>query len=231
MGMVSPLVVANLDSSAETSGKRAGLVYAISTTGGITFTFLFGFYVIPNFGLIVPSIITGFVLGIIPAILIFKNGWKKPGVFMIALLFTVGYHAWQKRLTEHYGTIVPGPSRKFDLPQSEASKFTAMFAQQDSIKSDILKFMENYDVLITPVRSIPVPPIGDPDQIGALPGSSFTAIYNVTGYLAGVVRGGHSDDGLPIGVQVVGQPWMEHVVLAVMKFLEQELEGYQRPPL
>jgi predicted membrane-bound spermidine synthase len=98
MGMVSPLVVANLDSSAETSGKRAGLVYAISTTGGITFTFLFGFYVIPNFGLIVPSIITGFVLGIIPAILIFKNGWKKPGVFMIALLFTVGYHAWQKRL-------------------------------------------------------------------------------------------------------------------------------------
>ena len=140
-------------------------------------------------------------------------------------------NAWQKRLTEHYGTIVPGPSRKFDLPQSEASKFTAMFAQQDSIKSDILKFMENYDVLITPVRSIPVPPIGDPDQIGALPGSSFTAIYNITGYPAGVVRGGHSDDGLPIGVQVVGQPWMEHVVLAVMKFLEQELEGYQRPNL
>ena len=44
MGMVSPLVVANLDNSAESSGKRAGLVYAISTTGGIVFTFLFGFF-------------------------------------------------------------------------------------------------------------------------------------------------------------------------------------------
>lgn len=98
MGMVSPLVVANLDQSAETSGKRAGLVYAISTTGGITYTFLFGFYIIPFFGLIMPSIITGFVLGVIPAALIFKNGWKKPGVFALALLFTTGYHLWQKRL-------------------------------------------------------------------------------------------------------------------------------------
>lgn len=140
-------------------------------------------------------------------------------------------NAWQKRLTEGYGTVVPGPSRKFDLPQAEASDFTEMFARQDSIKSDILKFMQNYDVLISPVRSIPVPPIGDPDQIGGLPGSSFTAIYNVTGYPAGVVRGGHSEEGLPIGVQVVAQPWMEHVVLAVMKFLEKEMEGYQRPSI
>ncbi|MEX1188525.1 MAG: fused MFS/spermidine synthase [Bacteroidia bacterium] len=98
MGMVSPLVIANLDSSAETSGKRAGLVYAISTTGGITFTFLFGFYVIPNYGLIMPSILTGFVLGIIPAVLIFKNGWKKPGVFMSVLVLTTSYHFWQKSL-------------------------------------------------------------------------------------------------------------------------------------
>jgi len=98
MGMVSPLVIANLDSSTETSGKRAGVVYAISTTGGIFFTFLFGFYVIPYFGLILPSIVTGFILGIIPAILIFKNGWKKPGVFILALILTSGYHIWQHKL-------------------------------------------------------------------------------------------------------------------------------------
>ncbi len=98
MGMVSPLVVANLDISAESSGKRAGLVYAISTTGGIFFTFLFGFIIIPRFGLILPSIATGFILGIIPAFLIFKNGWKKPGVFLIAALFSFGYHHWQIRI-------------------------------------------------------------------------------------------------------------------------------------
>lgn len=98
MGMVSPLVVANLDNSAESSGKRAGLVYAISTTGGIVFTFLFGFFVIPRFGLILPCIATGFALGCIPAFLIFKNGWKKPGVFLLAVVFSLGYHSWQTRI-------------------------------------------------------------------------------------------------------------------------------------
>ena len=98
MGMVSPLVVANLDISAETSGKRAGLVYAISTTGGIVFTFLFGFIIIPRFGLIMPSIATGFLLGAIPAFLLFKNGWKKPGVFVLVLIFTFGYQSWQKQI-------------------------------------------------------------------------------------------------------------------------------------
>jgi len=101
MGMVSPLMVANLDESAETSGKRAGLVYAISTTGGITFTFLFGFYVIPYYGLIFPSIITGFVLGLVPAILIFKNGWKKPGVFLMVFALSGGYFLWQRNLSSN----------------------------------------------------------------------------------------------------------------------------------
>ena len=99
MGMVSPLAIANLDATAENSGKKAGLVYAISTTGGILYTFLFGFYVIPRFGLIFPSIVTGFVLGIIPAFLLFKNGWKKSGVFFIIFIACIGYRSWQRKLT------------------------------------------------------------------------------------------------------------------------------------
>ena len=98
MGMVSPLVVSALDHSIETSGKRAGTVYAISTTGGILFTFLFGFFVIPRFGLIVPCIFTGLMLGIIPAILLFRNGWKKPGLFIITFLSVIAYHRWQSTL-------------------------------------------------------------------------------------------------------------------------------------
>jgi predicted membrane-bound spermidine synthase len=89
MGMVSPLMVSNLDHSIESAGKRAGIIYTISTTGGILFTFLYGFYVIPKFGLIIPSILTGFVLGLIPAVLIFKHGWKKPGIFGMIFLLTI----------------------------------------------------------------------------------------------------------------------------------------------
>lgn len=85
MGMVSPLMVSNLDHSIESAGKRTGIIYTISTTGGILCTFLYGFFIIPKFGLIFPSILTGFILALVPAILIFRHGWKKPGI--VALIF------------------------------------------------------------------------------------------------------------------------------------------------
>jgi Asp-tRNA(Asn)/Glu-tRNA(Gln) amidotransferase A subunit family amidase len=38
-------------------------------------------------------------------------------------------------------------------------------------------------------------------------------------------------DGLPIGIQIVGRALGEETVLAIAKALEQELGGFQRPPL
>jgi amidase len=140
-------------------------------------------------------------------------------------------NAWQKRLTERYNTIVPGPARKFDQPQVPVAEYIAMLETQDAIKTDILTFMEKYDLLISPVRSTPLPMIGDPDKVTELPGASFTSIYNVTGYPAGVVRGGTCKNKLPIGVQVVGRPWTEHVVFAAMAHLEKALGGYQPVPI
>jgi predicted membrane-bound spermidine synthase len=99
MGMVSPLVVSALDHSIQSSGKRAGLVYAISTTGGILFTFLFGFIIIPQFGLIIPCIFTGLVLGIIPAILLLRKGFKEPGLFLLVFIASLSYQKWQSSLT------------------------------------------------------------------------------------------------------------------------------------
>ncbi|MBI4945732.1 MAG: fused MFS/spermidine synthase [Bacteroidetes bacterium] len=75
MGMVSPMIVQCLlvgisnpdqQSGVENSGKAAGTVYGISTLGGILATFLFGFYLIPIFGLTIPAIAMGVILGLIP---------------------------------------------------------------------------------------------------------------------------------------------------------------------
>lgn len=46
-----------------------------------------------------------------------------------------------------------------------------------------------------------------------------------------MVRVGTTAEGLPIGVQVVGQPWRDEVVLAVMGWLEGRFGGWQAPPL
>ena len=85
MGMVSPLIIRAITTDVEQSGKAAGAIYAISTVGGIIATFAFGFYVIPNFGLTLPSIITGIVLGAIPLIIVIKQKQigKAAGFFLL----------------------------------------------------------------------------------------------------------------------------------------------------
>jgi amidase len=136
---------------------------------------------------------------------------------------------WQKRLTDKYGTIVPGPSRRFDYPPMAPADFYALLEQQDSIRTDMLQFMESHDILLCPVRATPVPLIGDPDDWTTLSGASFTGIFNLTGYPAGVVRGGASANSVPIGVQVVAGPWRDDRVLAVMAHLEKALGGFVPP--
>jgi len=85
MGMVSPMIVqcllVGISNPDQHSGKVAGTVFAISTVGGISSTFLLGFYLIPNFGLTKPAIVIGIILGIIP---FFKLITKKK---FLSLLF------------------------------------------------------------------------------------------------------------------------------------------------
>ncbi len=87
MGMVSPLIIKAITTDLEQSGKMAGAIYAISTVGGIIATFAFGFWVIPTFGLTVPSIVTGIVLGFIPALLIIqkKKLMQGAGFFLLCI--------------------------------------------------------------------------------------------------------------------------------------------------
>lgn len=68
MGMVSPLIINLLTHDAGVAGNKAGNVYAISTLGGILATFLFGFYIIPEFGITRPAMISGVTLGLLPVI-------------------------------------------------------------------------------------------------------------------------------------------------------------------
>ena len=68
----------------------------------------------------------------------------------------------------------------------------------------------------------------DPKNMKAF---TYTAAYNLTGWPAAVVRCGTSDDGMPIGVQVVGRPWREDVCLAIAKQLETIFGGWKKPQI
>jgi Asp-tRNA(Asn)/Glu-tRNA(Gln) amidotransferase A subunit family amidase len=92
-------------------------------------------------------------------------------------------------------------------------------------------------VLICPVAAIPAFRHGertweiDGTNVDYLDAMSYTHWFNILGNPAVVVPVGTSAGGLPIGVQIVGRPFEEEVVLAVAAQIEREVGGYVRPPI
>lgn len=90
MGMVSPIIINLLTQEASTAGNSAGNVYAISTLGGILYTFLMGFYIIPEFGLKYPAVFSGAFLAFFPFIALLRQGqltaWGTP-LLMVLLVW------------------------------------------------------------------------------------------------------------------------------------------------
>ncbi|OFY64396.1 MAG: hypothetical protein A3H98_08470 [Bacteroidetes bacterium RIFCSPLOWO2_02_FULL_36_8] len=72
IGTFSPIIIQLLSDVYTTGGKNSGLVYSLSTTGGIFATFLLGFYIIPTWGISIPLLFAGIVMLFIWIII----GWK-----------------------------------------------------------------------------------------------------------------------------------------------------------
>lgn len=60
---------------------------------------------------------------------------------------------------------------------------------------------------------------------------TYTQWFNLLGNPALAMPAGQSAEGLPIGVQVVGRPYEDELVLAIGAAIERELGGYRPPPL
>jgi amidase len=109
------------------------------------------------------------------------------------------------------------------------AEFGALVGRWDAFRREMLSFVSNYDVLLCPVCSFAGMEHGS--TYPRLSCFSYTMTFNLTGWPAAVVRGGATREGLPIGVQIVAQPWREDVALAVGQFLHEALGGWQRPLL
>lgn len=98
---------------------------------------------------------------------------------------------------------------------------------RDELREKILRQMSKYPVLICPVAAIPAFHHGEREwqvqgrTVKYLDAWSYCEWFNLLGFPAAVIPMGVSDDGLPIGVQIVGRPWEEEVVLAIARMLEE----------
>jgi len=122
-------------------------------------------------------------------------------------------------------------------PSKSAAEFFGIAIQRDMFRIELAKFMERYPIVIGAPFCVTAFEHGtlEVDIDGSkcpLFEANWPALWvNCAGLPAAVVSAGRDKYGLPIGVQVVGRAFGEETVLAIAKALEQELGGFQRPPV
>jgi amidase len=98
-------------------------------------------------------------------------------------------------------------------------EFRQRFSEVEQFRFQMMLFMENYDLILSPVSATPARFHGETHK--NIADFSYTIVHNLTGWPATVVPCGLSKDGLPIGIQIASTPWNDHVCLAVAEKVQQ----------
>jgi aspartyl-tRNA(Asn)/glutamyl-tRNA(Gln) amidotransferase subunit A len=100
------------------------------------------------------------------------------------------------------------------------------------IREDFLKAYEQVDALLTPTSPIPAFKIGEKsDPLAMYLCDIYTIGVNLAGLPGISVPCGFTKSGLPIGMQLIGQPFQEANLLALAHAYEQAHEWHRRAPV
>jgi Asp-tRNA(Asn)/Glu-tRNA(Gln) amidotransferase A subunit family amidase len=114
--------------------------------------------------------------------------------------------------------------------------FLKACGERDSLRGEILRQMDEVTILLSPVSSGPAFRHGEGNwRSGAKENYRDTMRYsqwlNLAGFPGVAVPVGMSREGLPIGVQVIGRPYEEELVLAVAEAIERGRGPWQAPSI
>jgi len=109
-------------------------------------------------------------------------------------------------------------------------------AQRDIVRADILRQLQDVSILLSPVSAKPAFRHGEGTyRLGADQCYRETMRHsqwlNLAGFPGATVPVGLSPEGLPLGVQVIGHPHEDELVLSVAGQIEQARGPWQPPPL
>jgi aspartyl-tRNA(Asn)/glutamyl-tRNA(Gln) amidotransferase subunit A len=105
-----------------------------------------------------------------------------------------------------------------------AADYIAAYQRRSELANVMLRFHERYDLLLTPQMPVPAFAVGHTkppeSDYGWIDWSPFTYPFNLTQQPAASVPCGFTSDGLPIGLQIVGPPHRDHLVLRAARAFE-----------
>ncbi|HEV2401298.1 MAG TPA: amidase [Candidatus Sulfotelmatobacter sp.] len=109
--------------------------------------------------------------------------------------------------------------------------------RRDVLRASFFAQMQKYPILLCPAAAIPAFRHGERNwliegkNVHYLDAWSYCEWFNLLGNPGIVVPVSQSQEGLPIGVQIVSRPWEEEQGLAVAAALEKECGSWRIPPI
>jgi aspartyl-tRNA(Asn)/glutamyl-tRNA(Gln) amidotransferase subunit A len=145
-------------------------------------------------------------------------GWDDPLDAFFALVALETDLRGLRALVERFGERMSARVRRLAERRWTAEEFTDAVLARKAVSNAMWRFMRRHDLLLTPTVSLPpfpaavpgqpAPPAVDPSRLIA-----FTFPINLTGQPAASVPAGWTDDGLPVGLQIVGRHLGDATVL------------------
>jgi aspartyl-tRNA(Asn)/glutamyl-tRNA(Gln) amidotransferase subunit A len=127
--------------------------------------------------------------------------------------------------TQLHGKLDPGFRAAAEKGRAiTLADYARSFEARSKLARDLALFHQKYDLLLAPVAPTAAPPVETLYNSEAFPrwtkGAPFTLPCNLTGQPAASMPAGLTKAGLPVGIQLIGPPRADHVVLQAMRAYE-----------
>jgi aspartyl-tRNA(Asn)/glutamyl-tRNA(Gln) amidotransferase subunit A len=110
-----------------------------------------------------------------------------------------------------------------------AAEFIGEMHAMRAAQAAFAAWMRDWDALFTPTLPITATPLPDVDE-STTPLASFTRAVNYLGGCALTLPAGFADDGLPVGVQVVGAPFAEDTLVRIGRAFQRATDWHDKRP-
>lgn len=116
-----------------------------------------------------------------------------------------------------------------DTPAQTIDEYLGAWLERDRVREELVQWMGKTPLLLAPVGATPAFPHGtlklniNDQSVGTFRAFSYCQAFNVFDLPVVVVPVGRTPESLPIGVQIVGRPFAEKMVLAAAAIVEKAI--------
>jgi len=163
-------------------------------------------------------------------------------------LISMEYEYFTPTLPNILAVMTNAPGAEYIVLNNSYEKYQRLLTERDRLRSLLDSFLRKYDALLVPVTmtaAYPLPEIkfdmgmadvttnikiDGKDYFNIVVDVAYVKLFNLTGHPVVVIPIGFTDEGMPVGIQVVGKRWRDAELLVVAQQLFEAAGEFKHPP-